>query len=235
MSNIEQTDMTKTTRILFLSLLCLLPTLTVQAQSREWISENIRVHSDCRNVAITLSNGDLLLYGRNGWYSDDCPDEMINVLTELHDNGEYLDDVQLTEKGSWLILYGKNGFRWNNIPSSLERQLKNCHSTGEVVQLASFNDKGDWIVITKENYVASDDNIQQWLREGCDKLGTLRTVCITEDAIVAVYSDGYKAIGTIPETLQRALTDTDLEVYRLKIAGKAWFFADKDGNIDYRM
>lgn len=73
-------------------------------------------------------------------------------------------------------------------------------------------------------------------RQGAaDKHGMLWAACVTDDAIVAVYESGYKMLGEDPESLKKALKETHLDVYRLKIAGESWFFADKDGHYRYSM
>lgn len=63
----------------------------------------------------------------------------------------------------------------------------------------------------------------------------LWAACITDDAVVAVYEEGFRVFGEIPQSLRTALKETSLDVYRLKIAGTAWFFADKNGKYRYNM
>jgi len=53
--------------------------------------------------------------------------------------------------------------------------------------------------------------------------------------MVAVFAGGYKFFGNVPESLKTALKNTKLDVYRLKIAGDSWFFADKNGSYQYNM
>jgi hypothetical protein len=68
---------------------------------------------------MTLSGGDLGLYGKNGWAAKGIPDAMSNKLYQLHDDGQLIDDVALTEDGSWFILYGDNGYSSEDAPSGL--------------------------------------------------------------------------------------------------------------------
>jgi hypothetical protein len=205
------------------------------AQSREYIRNAISEWGECRNVAITKYNGDLALYGSNGYAHSGCPKGLNDAITELHNDGEYIDDVQLTEDGSWVILYGDNGLRWNDIPYSLEQKLREYNNMGEVITSVTFNDAGNWIVITKNYFSSSHSEVNQWLKEGNEEYGLLWAACVTDDAIVAVFDDGYKFIGNVPESLKKALRETNLDVYRLKIAGSAWFFADKNGRYNYNM
>lgn len=176
-----------------------------------------------------------MLYGRNGWAANGCPTGLTNSLNELNERNEYIDDIQLTEGNRWLILYGNNGFLWNDIPYSLERKLREYNNNDEVVLSVTFNDDGDWIIITKDHYSASDQRIVDFLQEGARMYGMLWSACITDDALVAVYENGYNTIGNVPITLKNALRNTNINIFRLKIAGTAWFFADNDGHFNYYM
>ena len=205
------------------------------AQSREYIRNAIEEWGECRNVDITKFNGDLALYGKNGCARSGCPNDLNDAITELNNNGEYIDDIQLTEEGRWLILYGDNGIQWNDIPYSLEQKLREYNQQGEVILSVTFNDAGNWIVITTNYYSASHSEVLNWLKEGNENYGQLWAACVTDDAVVAVFKEGYRFIGNVPETLKEALKKTTLNVFRLKIAGTAWFFADQNGHYHYSM
>ena len=209
--------------------------LSAQPRDRSFIRQQIDRYGECRNVAITKYNGDLMLYGSNGWAASGCPKGLTNALDELNKNNEYIDDVQLTEDGRWLILYGDNGFRWYDIPYRLEQKIREWNSKNEVINSVSFNDDGDWIAVS-DNYVSSSDSrLQEWIVDGIEKYGKVWATCITDDAIVVVYEEGFRFLGDMPSTLERALDTTDINVFRLKIAGEAWFFSDGRRRYDYHM
>jgi len=222
-------------RCLAMIAVCLFVSVSTSGQGRSYIKEQIQRRGECRNVAITKTNGDLMLYGRNGCARSGCPRSLDNAITELNNNNEYIDDIQLTEEGRWLILYGNNGFRWSDIPYSLERRIRSDNAENEVITSVTFNDAGDWIVITTNHYSASDSRITQWLKNGAFRYGALWAACVTDDAIVAVYAEGYQFLGNVPQSLKTALERSQLNVFRLKIAGSSWFFADSDGNYQYNM
>lgn len=224
----------KTSRTIGIALFLLLSTL-VYAGDRSYIRQQIQSHNECRNVAITEYSGNLMLYGRNGWAGTGLPQGLTTALNELNSDKEYIDDVQITEGGSWLILYGNNGFRWNEIPYSLERKIREWNSTNEIITSVTFNDAGDWIAVSQNYISASSQWIQDWLANGCDRYGQLWAVCVTGDAMVAVYESGYKFYGNVPQSLQDALNTETRNVYRLKIAGTSWFYADKYGSYRYYM
>ena len=210
-------------------------TQSMAQSSREYIRTAIRERGECRNVALTKTGGDLMLNGRNGYAYKSILTGLANKIKELHDRDVYIDDVQLTENGSWIVLWGDNGVAWNDIPYSLEKKIREYNEDGEVINTITFNDDGDWIIITNTKYAASSSVYLDWLSEGEKTHGELWTAHITDDAIVAVYENGFKYGGEYPSTLRERAREADFDVYRLKFAGSAWFIADKRGNYDYHM
>ena len=206
-----------------------------QPRDRNYIKEQIRYQGACRNVAITRYNGDLMLYGKNGWAASGCPDDLTEALNKLNEDGKYIDDVQLTENGRWLILYGDNGFKWNDIPYSLEKKLREWNEREEVVTSVTFNDAGEWIAVSTEHVCASDSHVQDWIAEGMEDYGSVYTACITDDVKVVVYENGYRFDGDVPDDLMDKLRSTSMDVYRLKIAGSSWFISDGDSTYSYSM
>lgn len=220
---------------LLIALVLLGPATSFAQNSREYIRNQIRNWGECKNVAITKYNGDLALYGRNGWAGTGLPSGLSKALNELNRDQKLIVDVQITDNGSWLILIGNNGFRWSGVPSSLERKLYEYNDRNDVVTSVTFNDDGDWIIISQEHFSSSASWIQDWLRDGLDKYGALWAACITSDAMVACYEEGYKFYGNVPSDLKQALQETDMDVSRIKIAGTAWFFGDGNGRYRYNM
>lgn len=156
-------------------------------------------------MAITRTNGDLAISEQNRVVMSGLPSGLSQALHDLNDKGEFIDDVVLTENGRYLILYGNNGIVWNDIPYSLERKLREYNESNEVIISVTFNDTGDWIVITKNYYSASDSQIRKWLREGNEEYGMLWSVCITDDALVAVFANGYPLRAVMGDEIK--LTD----------------------------
>ncbi len=222
--------------IFFLAFVAVFCPLTASAQnSRAYIRDAITELGECRNVAITRTGGDLMIYGANGFYQMGCPASLVSKLQELYADGHYIDDVQITENGAWVVLYDDNGVAWSNIPRSLEKKIRAYNDEGERIDAITFNDDGDWVVVGHTKYSASSTDFVEWLQEGEESYGELWTVCLTDDAMVAVYARGYQFVGEVPQSLKDALAQTQIDVYRLKIAGSSWFFANKAGQYQYTM
>ena len=205
-----------------------------QPEDRSYIRDMVDAMGG-RNVAITKTNGDLMLYDKNGWAANGCPEGLTNALKDLEADDEFIDDVQLTEDGNWLILYGDNGLVYEGIPEDLEEVLTEYNQNNAVIHSITFNDGGEWIVITSDEVVTSDSDMTQFLIDSQDEYGALWTACITDDGLVAVFKNGYRFVGEIPSGLKQALNETEIDVYRLKIAGESWFFSDGEEENDYDM
>ena len=204
--------------------------------SREYIREAIEEWGSCRNVAVTLTGGDIALNWNNAYAYYGIPSDLAESLDELHEDGKYIDDVQLTEDGNWLILYGDNGFVWNGIPYSLEHKIREYNDEGEVVTSVTFNDCGDWIVISQEHISASTSEIYEWIEGGIKRYGQLWSAHLTDDGMVLCYERGYKYLGNVPDNLKEALFESELDVYRIKfLSDGTYFFSDMDGYYEYYM
>lgn len=218
---------------IFSVLMSVLSSASYAQEDRPYIRQMIGEYGECQNVAITETQGNVMLSGRNGWAASGCPQQLVTVLQKLHDGNRNIKDVQLAENGQWLVLYDNNGMEWSSIPQSLEHKVREFNANREVITSVTFNAGGDWIVVTTDHYSASEQWILEWLQEGNRKYGKLWTACVTHKAIAAVYEEGFRYYGEVPASLKDALATTHLDVYRLKIAGNSWFFADEMGRYQY--
>ncbi len=217
-------------------LLCVTTWVSYGQSSRDYIKSAIREWGSCRNVAITLTGGDLALNWSNAYAAKGIPLSLSRALNELNDAGELIDDVQLTEEGRWLILYGNNGFRWNDIPYSLEQKIREYNDAGEVVSSVAFNDKGAWIVISRDHISASSSEVYGWIEDGIESYGQLWAAHMTDEGLVLCYEKGYKFAGYVPDRVKRALKETSINVFRIKfLSDGAYFIADTDGRYSYYM
>lgn len=193
---------------------------------RERMDEN----GVCKNVVLTRNHGVVALFGVNGFAHIECQDVLEEALIGLNLEYEHINDIQLTEKGRWLVQFGVNGIRWNDIPKKMEDKLWEYNSDAKDITCATFAENEDWIIVTPDEFAASDSFIYNWLEKGSKKYGSLLTAHITDDAMIAVYSNGCQYSGKVPKDLKKALEETDLKVYRVKIIENYWFFADEEGH-----
>lgn len=203
---------------------------------RQFLRDQIKEWGECKNVAMTLTGGDVALYKRNGWAASKAPDDMTDKLKELHDDDKLIDDIVLTEDGSWLILWGTNGISSYGAPDDLFSKLKKWNNEGEVVLSVTFNDKGEWIAITNKKYSASSESILDFIKDGNEKYGQLWAAHMTNDGLVLCYEKGYKFLGNVPDNLRNKLNETRINVYRIKfLSDGTYFIADKEGRYAYNM
>lgn len=211
---------------------------SAQTDSRDYIRQAIKRWGECRNVAITRINGDVAIYGNEGssYSCSGVPEELRNTLSKLRDDDEFIDDVQLTDNGNWLVLYGLNSAFWSGVPEDLETVLYEVRNNRETVTSVTFNDDGDWIVISDEYIRASNAELRQWIVDGTENMGRVSTACLTDDAVMVVYEGGFRYDGNIAPDLIEAIRNTDIHIFRIKISGRSWFFADISGkHYNYKM
>lgn len=217
--------------VLFVALT--MPNTTMAQNSREYIRKKISQKGQCRNVAITNFGGSVMLYGKNGYAYKDISPLLASKIKNLATERKYIDDIQLTNTGSWIIL--AEDVVWYDIPAGLEKQLKNFYNLGEKITAVTLNDYGEWIVVGTKEIAASSYKYINWLKDGISSYGNLRTVHMTDDAIVAVFERGFKYGGETPQSLIKAIKEADFEVYKVKFVGKSWFIASKNGKCKYYM
>lgn len=216
--------------VLLILAMCLTATSVSAQRDRSYVKNQMKKWNSCKNVAITKTNGDVALYGKCGYAASNVPTGLLNKLRELNKANTLIDDVQLTESGKWCVLYGRNDAAWVNAPSALSSKIHDFHNKNYVVRSITFNDHGDWVIVSDEYYATSSTDLTNWLKNGSSKYGRLWAVCVTDDAAVAVFANGFCVRGDVPEDMLSALRSTSFNVYRLKVSGSSWFFADEDGN-----
>lgn len=203
---------------------------------RKFLRDKIKEWGECKNVAMTLTGGDVALYSTNGWAAQGAPKAMTTKIKELHDADKLIDDIVLTESGSWLILWGNNGISSYGTPPSLFSKLEKWNDEDEVITSVTFNDDGDWIAITKNKYSASSDKILDFIQDGSEKYGKLWAAHLTDDGLVLCYENGYKFLGNVPENLKKKLNETKMDVFRIKfLSDGSYFIADFNGKYAYNM
>lgn len=209
---------------------------SVSAQSnRSFITGAIENWGECRNVAITMTKGNIALYDENGCACDNVPTDLYNVLRQLNAEQVYIDDVQISEAGSWLVLYGTNGMLYRGLDEDLVAAMTDFNAAGEVINAVTFNDLGDWVIISSDHIMASNGQLQEWIANGLDMYGQLWSACLTDYGLVAVHEGGFRFVGDVPQGLKDALANTSINVYRLKFTRDSWFMADQRGNCHFDM
>lgn len=211
-------------------------TRPAERAGRKFLRDQIEEWGQCKNVAMTLTGGDVALYKTNGWAAQGAPVAMTNKFNELNGSDNLIDDIVLTESGSWLILWGNNGISSYGTPTGLYPKLKKWNDENEVITSVTFNDRGDWIAITKTKYSASSEKVMDYIREGESEFGEFWAAHLTNDGMVLCYERGYKFLGNVPDNLKQKLKDTKMNVFRIKfLSDGSYFIADFNGKYAYNM
>lgn len=222
--------------LLSISLLLIIQTLFAQETDRISLRAKMKDDGGCKNVALTLSGGRVAFLKSSGWVASDVPSGLIDDLKELDGTGKTLQEIVLTEKGSWLIIYGINGYSTHLCPTDLRDKLSKWNDEGEEIISATFNDNGDWIAITKNKYSASEDYMYDMIDKGEDEFGAFLSAHLTNDGMVLCFKRGYKYRGNVPERLKQKLRESSLDVKRVKfLSDGSYFFADANGSCGYNL
>ncbi len=211
-------------------------TKPVERTGRKFLRDQIEEWGECKNVAMTLRGGDVAVYKTNGWASQGAPNGMTDKFKELNKTDNLIDDIVLTESGSWLILWGNNGISSYGTPTGLYPKLKRWNEENEIITSVTFNDNGDWIAITKTKYSASSKKVLDYIKEGESKFGEFWAAHLTNDGMVLCFEKGYKYLGNVPDNLKLKLKETKVNVFRIKfLSDGSYFIADFNGNYAYNM
>ncbi len=207
-----------------------------QLRNRDYIKNAIYKWGSCKNVAITRYGGDIALSGTNGYAQmGPVPDGLTNALDDLNSKEELIDDIVLTEEGSYIVLYGRNGFRYAGVPYSLEQKMKEYNDDNDLILGIALNDHGDWIIIG-DKISTSSSKMMDMIREGMERHGGLWSAHLTNDGLALVYEKGFQYLGNVPEALKYRAKNANFDIFRIKFtADGAFFIADRKGNFDYRM
>lgn len=204
--------------------------------SRAYIKNQIIKWGECKNVALTMTGGDVALYGTNGYATDGVPAALLEKLKDLNNDDELIEDIVLTENDDWMIIYGHNGISSYGAPSSLFEFLENWNNQEEIITSVTFNDYGEWIAISETKYGASSDEIIDLIKDGEQKFGEFWAAHLTNDGLVLCFENGYKFQGNVPTNLKNKLKETKINVFRIQfLEDGTFFFADKNGAYEYYM
>ena len=204
------------------------PAPAARQTDRSYVMNAMQGWGQCRNIALTGTQGIIALYARNGYAASGLPSSLPGRLQQVVNANERIEDVHIAESGGWLLLTQNNVY-WEGINANLENKIREAGRNGESISSAAFNDKGDWIFVTNSSFSSSNSDIQRWLLDGYNQYGSILSATITDDGMAAVYQRGYQMRGA-PQGLVNALNGTRLTVARIKFSGTAWFFADANGN-----
>jgi hypothetical protein len=220
-----------------LSTICLVLYITFQslAQSRDFIRQQIDKWGSCKNVAITATGGDVALYGTNGYATTgSVPASLTKALKDINEMNKNINEVVLTENGSWIVLYGHNGIWSSGIPEDLKRKMHSMNDKGELIESVALNDSGDWVIIG-DKIATSSSEMTEIVETGMANNGRLWAAHFTNTGVVFVYAKGFQCIGDVPIALKNKLKNVGFDVHRVKFTQDAYFIADKNGNYSYSM
>lgn len=202
---------------------------------RQQIKNAINKYEYCRILSLTEGMGDAAILKTNGYSTLGCSEKMRTDLAYILNRNYTIDDVHISESGSWVIVYGKNGFEYEGIPQTLLDKLNELNKLNKQIISVSFNTSGEWVVVTTTEINSSHQTLLDWVVRDMGTKGQVRSTFLSRNLKIVLYENGYSVMGRLPWSLQNALNSTFLEVNKISVAGNSWFFADAQGYCQYEM
>ena len=170
-----------------------------QSDNSKYIHNWLERYRTCKSGAVTDNAGYVILYDKNYAVWAGIPQSLVNYLQAEADSGRMIDDVCLTERGSWFCV-GDN-LQGYGYPTSMYNKMSELLNGGDRITCMSFNDYGEWMVITDRHISASNDDLYKLLIDVKNKYGFIRSVSINNTGTFVVADDGFRSIGKIPDSL----------------------------------
>jgi CubicO group peptidase (beta-lactamase class C family) len=113
----------------------------------------------CLVIAFAPTAGDAgwtVMHDKNGYFSQNIPDEAFKKLGELAKQGAELKSFAFTPTGGWVILHDKNGYFSRNIPDDAFKKLGELAKQAAELKSVTFTPDGGWTILFDNNgYAAS--------------------------------------------------------------------------------
>lgn len=149
-----------------------------------YIKNTIDEWRQCKTGTITANGTGICVQG-NRFGHVRISQELLNNLQTANAN---IVDIHITEQGKYIILLNDGSYRGAGLPEAFVKELKR-YTSGDLIndQLASacLNDKGDWVIVSDRHYSYSGKAIGDFLKKAVDMYGTLRSVSLTDNGIIA--------------------------------------------------
>ncbi|MCR4736172.1 MAG: hypothetical protein K5829_14340 [Treponema sp.] len=198
----------------------------------QYMHSQIQELKGCKNMALSDSSGMIMIEGGNGFSSYGIPKELSESLTTLNADNKSIYDICITESGYWYVV--GDTLRGRGAPKFIYDKVAELCAAGEHVLCVNFNDNGIGIVITEKSISCNDNDILTALVDGGKKYGKLMSVCLRNKGLIAVYEEGFRKVGLVPDDLVEFLSETDLDIAYVKFTDAgSWFVGTENQTCSY--
>lgn len=163
----------------------------------------LHYHSrEVKTVAFSYQpeGGWAMLYGSNGYWYYNVPNDFADAIREMNDNGEEIRDIAFAPNGGWAIVRGRNGWWWSNVPQGFTDAYEELHEQGEDIRRIDFTASGGWIIIYGNNgrrSVGMTSNFNDNYTELNSQKEYIRTVAFAPGGgwIIIYGNNGWRSVG----------------------------------------
>ncbi len=164
-------------------------------------------------LAFTPFGGYVIIYGRDGFYSQSIPSNAYQSLHELNQANKEIKSISFTPSGGYLILYGNKGYIAHGISELVLKRLDelNSNSMFQEINKVVFTPFGGCVIVyDKYNYEAlyTPVSLNEKLRDIKSKHYPIENVSFDSDGgfVVNYGSNGFTQ-HEVSQTLINDLTE----------------------------
>lgn len=106
-----------------------------------------RADKEIKCVAISATGGWVVLFGKNGFWSDNIPVDLYNKLHEWGDLHYDLRQVVFGPNSGWVLLAGATGWWHGNIPNAMAEKLREYHAAGKTINSVAISPDSGWAIL----------------------------------------------------------------------------------------
>lgn len=196
-----------------------------------YIKNTIDKWKQCKTGTITTNGAGVCVYGSKYAYTEGVPEDLQKRIREANTP---IVDIHITEQGKYVMILEHRGYWTNGYPEAFLKELERFRVgdlKADKIASACFNDKGDWVIVSDKHYTYSSNEIGEFLKQAVELYGTLRSVSLTGNGIIACCESGvyYK---NIPSNLAKCLPHLTFKPQVIKFTDNG-FFLITDGVSKY--
>jgi TIR domain len=98
-------------------------------------------------VAYSESGGWVMLFGKNGFWSENIGTDLLEKLHEWRELHYDLKQVAFGPNSSWVLLAGDNGYWQSQVPKKMADKLKEYHQAGKTINSVALAPDSGWVIL----------------------------------------------------------------------------------------
>lgn len=183
----------------------------------ETLQDYINKEKRAKTGAISSKGKGVIVYGTNGLFRDQIPEEFRDTLLAINKRGKVIQDVAMSnDMKYYCVVYDKNKF-FTNGPQSFKNKLSEFRDNNEELQCVSINDKGESVVMTDKHYWCSSQEKFDFIKDAGKKYGYIYSACLSNNGIVVCAEKGIYFKNVPPKVYERMVNVLKNKKFKIKV------------------